>query len=52
MISINAILIILMGTSDFLDQKGKKIMLLVSGSILAGLGIYYLVASGITLIVN
>jgi threonine/homoserine/homoserine lactone efflux protein len=50
MISINIALIILMGTSEFLDQRGKRILVLVSGIILAGLGIYYLVSGGIALI--
>lgn len=50
MISINILLIILMGTSEFLDQRGKNIMVVISGIILAGLGIYFLVSGGITLI--
>jgi threonine/homoserine/homoserine lactone efflux protein len=49
MISINILLIILMGTSELLDQQGKRILVLISGIILAGLGIYYLVSGGLTL---
>ena len=50
MISINILLIILMGTSEFLDQKGKRILVMISGIILAGLGIYYLATGGFTLL--
>jgi small neutral amino acid transporter SnatA (MarC family) len=49
MISINTLLIILMGTSEFLDQRGKRVLVLISGIILAGLGIYYLVSGGLSL---
>jgi threonine/homoserine/homoserine lactone efflux protein len=52
MISINILLIILMGTSEFLNQKGKRILVLISGIILAGLGVYFLVSGGISLVVT
>ena len=49
MIGISLLIIIIMGTTEFLDQRGRKILIIISGVILAGLGIYYLISGGITL---
>lgn len=50
MISTSMVLILLMGTTGFLNQSGRRILLLISALLLAGLGIYYLGTGGYALI--
>ena len=49
LISISVLLIILMGTTEFLDQRGRRMLTVIAAAVLAGLGFYYLVSGGITL---
>jgi hypothetical protein len=50
MISTSILLIVLMGTTDFLNPAGQRTLLLISASLLAGLGLYYLGSGGWSLI--
>ena len=50
MISTSMVLILLMGTTGLLNQRGRRILLLISALLLAGLGIYYLGIGGWALI--
>lgn len=50
MISTSLVIILLMGTTRFLDQDKRRALLLISALLLAGLGIYYLFSGGLTLV--
>ena len=50
MISTSMVLILLMGTTGLLNQRGRRTLLLISALLLAGLGIYYLGTGGWALI--